>query len=368
MEEDNMGMPGRKPLNFRKDVIPSMNRRMRCHDYSQPGYYMITDSICDYIPRLSKVVGKPFKPVGYVGNGSGQVPMLPAGPIPGYSAIPEFDGNLAPRTELSDTGRILSEQINCLPERFPVEVKNFVIMPDHYHLLLNVKEVFPKKLGAIISSLKGRCSRVYWDSYPDTECSRMKLPFFTKNYNDRPLFGKGQLGRMVNYINENPRRYLIRKTMPDYFYRRWEMEFEGERYHLIGNVFLLQYHSRVAVRYSRRYSDSFLREHISDCKESARRGDVIVSTFIHNIERSVSKECMDLGAKLIWLKTNGFPERSAVKGRAHDLCAEGRLLMVAPEKYYTSEPELKRSFCEKLNRLAAFIATEDISKHLRLIR
>lgn len=81
MEEDNMGMPGRKPLNFRKDVIPSMNRRMRCHDYSQPGYYLITDSICDYIPRLSKVVGKPFKPVGYVGNGSGQVPMLPAGPI-----------------------------------------------------------------------------------------------------------------------------------------------------------------------------------------------------------------------------------------------------------------------------------------------
>ncbi len=332
-----------------------MLRRMNEIDYASPGYYMVTMNISAYTPRLSKVVGRAFKPVeqGKAANNS------PAGsPL----LIPETDCKYGPDVVVNDWGAVVSREIYALRERYPVIVKCMVIMPDHIHVLLHVTEYNPAKLGGIVASFKGRCSRAFWNAKPQYE----GRPFWQGKYNDKPVFAEGQLPRFFHYIKENPRKYLIRKEMAEYFYLRWQFEFEGETYHAIGNIFLLMHHERSAIRFSRKFKPEEFEQMKTYWMKMAEKKDVIISTFIHPEERAITKECTAAGASLIWLKTDGFPPRSAVKGdTTYDMCAKGRLLMIAPEKYHTSQQELKRSHCMKLNRLAEYLSYNDIFSRVR---
>lgn len=334
-----------------------MKRRMINHDYTK-GYYMVTLSLSEYMPRLSRICGSPFKSrtADDAGNNT-------------QALEPETDLQLMPRAILYPMGEIVSREVYALPSRFPVEVKHLVIMPDHIHLLVNLHgEETGTGLGAVISSLKGKCSSYYWSHFPNERASQTRLPFWEPGYNDRPLYSKGQLPNFFNYIQENPRRYLIRKSFPDFFYRRWTFSFNGRRYHAIGNLFLLQYHTRVQIRFSRKYSEERLNSLAGYWRAAAQKGDVVISTFIHPVEKETTKNCLDLGAKLIWIKTEPFPEKSILKGdRAYRLCAQGKLLMIAPEEG-PEDKKLSYSFCMRLNELGAHISQTDISSTLTALK
>lgn len=329
-------MPEDKPSRPHRAVIPSMNRRMHGYDYSRPGYYMVTIKVANYVGRLSAVSGRAYKPGTY---------------------LPETDLAYRPNLELSENGELVASVLRELSANLPVEVKCAVIMPDHAHILLKITEHYPRKLAGIISSLKGSCSRRYWESHPEYQGQA----FWQKGYNDIPLYAKDSLTRLFNYIKDNPRRYLIRKSMPEYFYRRWQFDFDGRTFHAIGNIFLLQYHTKVPIRFSRRFSVEEMTKREALYRAVAAQGDVLISTFIHPMERAITKECVASGARLIWLRTNGFPERSMVKGeRAYEMCAKGSLLMIAPDEYHTQKEALTRDFCLTLNTLAEYIAQNDI--------
>ncbi len=335
-----------------------MLRRMRGFDYASPGYYFVTLMLSDHIPRLSKISGRAFKPLN---GGKADAKSNTIYPI----LSPETDIKYGPKVDLNMWGEVVYTELYALQDKFPVSVKSMVIMPDHIHLLLLVTEYNPRKLGGIISAFKGCCSREFWNANPQFK----DKSFWKKGYNDRPVILAGQLSRFINYIYENPRKYLIRKSIPQYFYNRWQFEFNGERYHAIGNIFLLMHPVRVAIRFSRKYSEH---EYINLKKywyEISVKGDVVISTYIHPEEKAVTKACTAAGAKLIWIKNNGFPERSSVKGEeAYNLCVQGRLLMIAPEKYHTSRQTISRSDCLHLNELAKYICETDILTTLKCIK
>jgi REP element-mobilizing transposase RayT len=86
-----------------------------------------------------------------------------------------------------------------------------IIMPDHLHLVLFVKERLPKALGYYMASLKGACSRAVWTAMPELDLSRNRSPLFERGYNDRILFRDIQLDSFLHYVDDNPRRLLVRR-------------------------------------------------------------------------------------------------------------------------------------------------------------
>ena len=330
-----------RPQKYR-DIIPSMNRRMNNHDYSKPGFYFITMNICGHTPRLSAVTGRLYK-------------------TKSSESIPETDEAFAPRVVHSAIGEIVSKELYALSDRFPVIIRNSVLMPDHIHFVIEVLETLPRKLGSVMSSFKGRCSSVLWESDPESAIARDRLSFWKKGYTDKIVYSKGQLPRFVHYVKENPRKYLIRREHPAYFYNRWKFTALGRTWHAIGNIFLLSHPIRENIRFSRRFSADEWESRKETLRYISGQQDVVVSTFIHPEEKRITKECTNSGAKLIWIKCDGFPERSAVKGElAYSLCAAGRLLMIAPEEHHTSAQSLTRNQCMQLNDLAAYICQNDI--------
>ena len=89
-----MEIPKRKPT------------RLKGYDYSTPGVYFITVCTHNREHFLSNIVG----------------------------AIHE-----SPENELSPYGEIVEKIIKCLPERYNIEIDKYVIMPNHIHFIIRIK-------------------------------------------------------------------------------------------------------------------------------------------------------------------------------------------------------------------------------------
>ena len=111
---------------------PKFNRqptRLSGYDYSLPGHYFVTICTADKQKTLSAIL---------VGEGAG----VRWTPLRSRSTDRGDSRDLAPPVvKLSEIGKIADEQILKISERFPlVTVEKYVIMPNHIHLLLWLKE------------------------------------------------------------------------------------------------------------------------------------------------------------------------------------------------------------------------------------
>lgn len=98
-------------LNERKPT------RLEGHDYSTPGAYFITICTKDRKHLLGKIVG-----------------------------CGDFD---APQMILSDYGNILDKYINLMNKKYShIKIDKYVIMPNHFHLILNITDYKTKQNGA----------------------------------------------------------------------------------------------------------------------------------------------------------------------------------------------------------------------------
>lgn len=109
-----------------------MKRRGQWHNYSAPGLYMITLVVIDRKPLLGTLI-----------ENNGQACI-----------------------EHSQLGKaIINEEINKISHFYPmVDVWRLCIMPDHIHLILNVKTAMPagKHLGNVVYGFKPGCTRALW--------------------------------------------------------------------------------------------------------------------------------------------------------------------------------------------------------------
>jgi hypothetical protein len=230
-------------------------------------------------------------------------------------------------------------------------------MPDHLHLVLFVKERLPKALGYYMASLKGACSRAVWTAMPELGLSRNRSPLFERGYNDRILFRDIQLDSFLHYVDDNPRRLLVRRLNRDYFQRVNNFALNGKQLSAYGNLFLLNDPQKVAVKVSRKYSPEELRQRKLSWLRTIENGGVIVSPFISPAEKKVRDWAMANGGKIIQIMTNGFPERYKPTETFFNYCAKGKLLQIAPAHYQTSKLELTYKLAASLNSIAASIAS-----------
>lgn len=228
----------------------------------------------------------------------GRVPVF--GELKGNAEAPLGSPD-ASRVESSELGRaILRDEIGKMRQHYPqVEVWKVCIMPDHIHMIVRVNEDLAEKkhLGRMVAGFKGGCSKAAmrlktmdgrpWDGGrgahdgPDGDGSsttvpssgttapssvatvplpsgkgRVKVkPLFEPGYNDKILLHEGQLDNWKAYLDDNPRRLLLKRQNPQLFTVLYGMEVAGHRCQIVGNRFLLDVPDKVAVIVHRRYTD-----------------------------------------------------------------------------------------------------------------
>lgn len=345
----------------------SMKRRSPWHDYHHRGTYMLTLVVEGRAPLLGTLRGKADAP---------------------------SDSPDAPRVECSALGEaIVKEEIRKISRFYPmVEVWKLCIMPDHIHMIVRVKEEMPegKHLGQVIRGFKTGCSRAWWRLFPlpagrpagrpagdaagtvaetvagtvagvpSASPEGLRPVLFEKGYNDKILLREGQLDNWKAYLDDNPRRLLIKRENPKLFTVLQGMEVAGHKCQLFGNRFLLGIPDKMAVIIHRRYTDEEnlrLRKEWLACGE---RGGVLVSAAISQKEKEVLRVAMDCGYRIILLRENGFPEIYKPSGESFNACAEWLLLQISPWEFHMERKTITRGQCLELNEMAERIASTPI--------
>lgn len=179
-----------------------------------------------------------------------------------------------------------------------LRVLQYIIMPDHLHLLLRVMEYLDDPLGVHISKLKikslqmARASGIYAQS------------IFEKNFHDRFLRKDHSLDVIFRYIRQNPYRLLVRRLYPDYW------------------------------------------------MYAAANGGVLVSPFISGKEKEIRDNAEAEGSKIILISNEAFGERYKPGGKNFQMCEEGRMLIVSPRQ---TLPGSRNTYL-LLNSLAEWLA------------
>ena len=177
-------------------------------------------------------------------------------------------------------------------------------------------------------------------------------------YHDRILSDKGQLQTLIDYIHDNPRRLLVKRSAATLF-RVQDVTLAGTAMQAVGNLSLLRHPRRMAVRISRRLTDDEVRQEVERCLTAARGGTLLISPFISRGERAVRDAAAAEALPMVHLQENGFPPFFKPSRAAFEAVAAGRLLLLAPWPYHTRNTAITRQQCNTLNVLAVQLAAQE---------
>lgn len=151
--------------------------RLPEYDYAQPGYYFITvctrerkqEVLCSIEPAVGAIINRP------------------------------------PRISLTPLGRIVDETIRAIPDHYPgILVDQFIIMPDHVHLILSFRNIgpdgrqiaAPTPLSKIIQQMKRIASK------------QAGVPLWQKGFYDHVIRNDVDLANVRQYIRNNPLKWI----------------------------------------------------------------------------------------------------------------------------------------------------------------
>lgn len=269
-------------------------------------------------------------------------------------------------------GQHIAEEIERIPtykEASAIEIYNYVIMPDHVHILLRIHERLPKHLGRYISWFKRQCTLIYnqlsnklGELAPSTRQEVDGVQISTTNqadsslvlganspsnkvfpfcpeYHDRILTHKGQLMHMVRYIQDNPRRLALKRANKELFKIQQDVHLNNLPCTTLGNIFLADYPVKQVVQCSRRLSQEQIDEQKTLCMSNAEQGVVHITAAISEGEKQIARALRESGYPLIILLQDGFPDPDnphyryfKPQGVYFEACAMGKLLLVEPHR------------------------------------
>ena len=182
-------------------------------------------------------------------------------------------------------------------------------MPDHIHFVLQVISELDKPVGRYIAPFTKECSQAH---------TRLaNLSSFTtlfKPFDDQIIFNKEQLDRSIKYIEDNPRRYLIRRQYPDLFQRHLNVVIGEHEYAAYGNMFLLKKPYLLPIRIHRNWSKEEFDRYAAYCGEEIAKGAIPISPAIHRVEKEIVRAAIDNGSSVILLRDLSFGERFKPSG------------------------------------------------------
>ncbi len=247
-------------------------------------------------------------------------------------------------TRWSSIGGIIADTIYHISSlHTSITAEQYVVMPDHVHILLYVRARLPEPLGFYIARFKGVVN------------SRSGLSHvFEDGFNDQIITYNRNLNKLFDYIRSNPYRLAVRRANPDFFVRSNKVKIGDSTYEAYGNLHLLDNPFKEQVIVHRADAPEVIASRRDRLLYTASNGGVVVSPFISASEKTIRGEAEGVGGRIILITYEQFYER--YKPTAHDfaLCAEGRLLIITLG--LRLKTELSRSICLRMNALAEEIA------------
>lgn len=312
------------------DFERKYTRRNRRHDYYAPATYHIILKKLKECEAFGRVAGDPRNAPG----------------TPGCARI-----------DRSPLGAIIHREVFEWQKNYPVlQVYQYMVMPDHVHILFRVKARITTHPGHYIKSLKDTINRK-WCLFKGMEDEGPVV--FMENYTDRIIYSDRSLDLIFRYIRENPHRLAMRMMYPEFF-RRVRRLLVGDRVcEAYGNLFLMRNPFKDCVVVHRADSKDDFERKCGSWMDMVEDGGVLVSPFIAEREKTVRKKAEEVGGKLIVIVNEAFGER--FKPSAHDfrLCEEGRLLLISTGS--NRAQELDRKACLRMNGMAQEICKENWS-------
>ena len=363
---------------FKRPTQPSMKRRSNEHDYTSQCFYMVTMAVEGRRPLLGSVIGQCEAPA---------------------------DSVEAPRLQPTPLGEAVREAWWAISSFYPqVAVVALQLMPDHLHGILYFREATEGlQLGDVIRGFKAGCNRAYraWEASVATMSQRTRegrllsggglasgglasgggglasgggglasgggvLPspcaatvsqrkrglLWEKGYNDRILHNYHTLARWKAYLQDNPRRLLVKREHPDFFRVQRNVQYAGMTFSAIGNRFLLDHPQKVQVQCSRRIADEALAALTSQMLAMGAAGAVFVSPCISKGEKTIMRAVFDAGYPVVFLQENGITDLAKPGGLRFDACARGQMLILAPWEHHNERLAITRDKCMMLNNMA----------------
>ena len=347
----------RKQQPFAGRKKPSMQRRAVWNDYSDRKMYMLTMVSEGRRSLFGEVIGRSEAPAG-----SPDAPAISLSPL-GFAVEREWWASAYHHSEIS--------------------VVALQMMPDHLHGILFVKKKMEKPLGMVIRGFKQACNRHYRElvlGMPPVQYvalttqhtqqdrrgeDRSHGQLFARGYNDRILYGQGQLDRWLYFLSDNPRRLLMKREHPDLFRVQRNLTAAGMTFSAIGNRFLLDRPALLQIQCSRKMTEPEVNAYVKKCLTACHQGAVLVSPSISPGEKAVMRAAFEAGFPLIYLQENGFTDLAKPGGRRMDACASGQMLILAPWEHHNERTTISRSQCLSLNDMAHAICNQPPSGMLR---
>lgn len=361
--------------DFWHEVIPRQNRRASFLDYKSPRIYMLTLFKAPKAPSFSRIFIK-----GYSGNTKAFKPQQDS--FSNRNAIESKhqqdslssrddsgaqQGSLfiEPMLELTEAGEIIHDELKKTStfRKGQMHIINFVIMPDHVHVLVNVFKPLEKSVISIFAmteaAITGRCRG---EGIINPEASIFK----GKGIHDRIVSSRNQVSILNNYISDNPRRYIIKKTHPNHFTAHHGITISGHKFDFFGNIYLLKLPLR-KVHVRRSWTSEQIEDYIATTLKCAVHGEVLISPYIHPKEKEIMRSAIDLGASLIRITEEEFTERWKPSGREFELCSEGRLLIIR-ETEAEQMKDMSYRRAKHMNNIAEFLTSIPVAQNHGTLR
>ena len=355
----------------------------------------------------------------YYGRGTYLITLV----VRGREALFGSLGNdaLHPEVQLSPLGKVVKqiwEQTPVLQETLhgnKVAVHACICMPDHFHGVIEVLEPMKKKsLGDIIQAIKAACTSRWqqMQGLPDSynrpimvDCNRADVPLwlqekaqrfnnegqllnnlskkqrqeyyalvrrahrplFDDNYDDTVCLDDRHREAMIAYVNDNPRRAILRRALPDVMQRCLHVQVGARSFGAFGNLFLLRWANKLQVQCHRKLpgsnmpfelSEEYEKVHQKWIDDIMRGATVIVTPGISRGELLMKNECLEKGFPLIHIQKDAINNFWKPERKRFEACAKGCLLILAPwgldemESVNSVPPDADYSRFHNLNRIA----------------
>lgn len=332
---------------------------------------------------------------------SPSIQMLTLVTVDRKSLLAELRGETISLTPL---GTAVAREIERIPTYLgaaSIEILDYVIMPDHVHILLHIHDRLPKHLGQYIRWFKVQCSDAFtamveaarevlargeiargdtregdsttasgWASREEAgrvlagvsasmvSPKSKNLLLFAHEYHDSLLYGRGQLARMKRYIKENPRRLALKRANRELFRIRQDYTIGRFSCTVLGNIFLAGHPQRQVLQCSRSLTPEQIEERKRKCLMQAANGAVFITAAISQGEKVIARSLREHGFPLIILLEQGFPKPESShyhyfkpQGVYFEACAAGRLLLVEPHAEALERPEVAQRVIAKTGNI-----------------
>ena len=339
--------------------IPITHRRYPGNNYNARGIYLITLCTEHRRPILGELCGENAAQAHIHPSDLGMAVLRC------WFDIPAFHKERAAQKSLR-IGRECRRDIQLIACQ---------LMPDHFHGIIFMKEDMDISLGQVIAGFMKGCTKAFHrmlaadmlptrqvlggvkaSAYlPTTPCPSLS-PLWEKGYHDRPLRGPGQLQRMIDYVQDNPRRLWMRRHSGRFFRLHRGVRVGAHVFDAKGELGILQRPMHI-VHVRRRFSEEERRDYMNRCIIAARQGKVLIGAFISEYEQQVRAVALAEGHPVIQLTTDVLTECYKPSGVLFEACSAGHLLLLSQQEGECGfSRRITRAECNMLNTLAEEMA------------